>query len=79
MDERTKKDLRGLKDESGMGDLILMSYDRLADGGRARKTTRKMDADTEVALRRLFDLDANGKNSEQTATAPTVRGSSSRK
>jgi hypothetical protein len=36
------------------GDLILMSYDNLADGGRKPYRPKRIDKDTEEALKRLF-------------------------
>jgi hypothetical protein len=79
VDKKLADEIRDLREE-GMGDLILFSYDRLADGGRARKINRRIDPDTESALRRLFDLPpVNGSDSGNTAKSSIVMRGRSKK
>ena len=38
------------------GDLLHISYDQLADGGRHPYQPKKIDPETEAALRRLYEV-----------------------
>lgn len=38
------------------GDLIHFTYDQLADGGRAKKPSKKIDPETEKAIKIAFDI-----------------------
>jgi hypothetical protein len=47
-------EIRDLRNEEGMEKLIHLSYDRLADGGRAKSISRKVDLETADAIRRIW-------------------------